>query len=257
MREPKIIFQERLTDLKAYAAENKNILTKQEIRDFFEGAPLEDSHFEMVFEYLKGQKIQIADSEEEAEEARESENPGSLSFYLADLEDAGYLARLKETGENAIEPEEELELFRQMTAGSAAARERLVEIYLPVVCGLADEYEEDDIPVEDLIQEGNLGLLMALAEMEESASLAACQACLLNGINKAMKDAIEESRGQKTKGNAIADKVNHLNDEINRLEEDLEHSISVEELSAYLEMPAEEIRDILRMAGDEIKIEGK
>ena len=30
----------------------------------------------------------------------------------------------------------------------------------------------------------------------------------------------------------------------------------MEELSAYLEMPVEEIRDILRMAGDEIEVEG-
>ena len=41
------------------------------------------------------------------------------------------------------------------------------------------------------------------------------------------------------------------------LERDLEHRVSVSELSAYLEMPMEEIRDILRMAGDEIKIRGE
>ena len=39
-----------------------------------------------------------------------------------------------------LDPEEEMELFRQIIAGSADARERLAELYLPVVCGLADEY---------------------------------------------------------------------------------------------------------------------
>ncbi|MDD6615606.1 MAG: sigma-70 domain-containing protein [Lachnospiraceae bacterium] len=257
MKEPKIIFQERLTDLRAYASDRKNILAKSEIRDFFEGTPLEDSHFNMIFEYLKSQRIQIADTEEEAEEARDSDNPGSLSFYLSDLESAGYLKRLK--GENGEEsdPEEEMELFRQIIAGSADARERLAELYLPVVCGLADEYEENEIPVEDLIQEGNLGLWMALSEIEETDTLAACQARLLNGINQAMNQAIEESRGHKEKGRAIAEKVNHLNDAVHTLEEELEHKVSVDELSAYLEMPAEEIQDILRMAGDEIDIDGK
>lgn len=257
MKEQRIIFQERLTDLKAYASEQKNILTKTEIRDFFQGAPLEESHFNMIFEYLKSQRIQIADTQEEAEEARDSDNPGSLSFYLSDLKEGGYLEHLNEEGESTLEPEEELALFQQMVAGSAEARERLAELYLPVVCGIADEYEEHEIAVEDLIQEGNLGLLTALAQMREISSLAACQACLLNGINKAMKDAIEESRKQSAKGKAIADKVNHLNDAINRLEEELEHKVSVDELSAYLEMPAEEIQDILRMAGDEIEIDGK
>ena len=257
MKEPKIIFQERLTDLKAYAAGKKNILTKSEIRDFFEGTPLEDSHFNMIFEYLKGQKIQIADTEEEVEEARDGDNPGSLSFYLSDLEKAGYLEHLKGDDGEFMDPEDELELFRQAAAGSAAAREHLAELYLPVVCGIANEYEEDEIAVEDLIQEGNLGLWMALSEVDETSTLAANQALLLNGINKAMKDAIEESKGHKEKGRAIAEKVNHLNDAINSLEEELEHKVSVDELSAYLEMPAEEIQDILRMAGDEIDIEGK
>ena len=36
----------------------------------------------------------------------------------------------------------------------------------------------------------------------------------------------------------------------------IQSRVSVEELSAYLEMPAEEIRDILKMAGDELKVEG-
>lgn len=57
-------------------------------------------------------------------------------------------------------------------------------------------------------------------------------------------------------GNGIAKKVNHLNQAIQNLEEDLEHRVSVEELSAYLEMPVEEIKNILKMAGDEIEVEG-
>jgi DNA-directed RNA polymerase specialized sigma subunit len=44
---------------------------------------------------------------------------------------------------------------------------------------------------------------------------------------------------------------------VNNLEEDLGHKVSAEELSAYLEMPMEEIRDILRMSGDQIDVDGK
>jgi RNA polymerase primary sigma factor len=257
MKEQKLIFQERLTDLREYAAEHNNILTKDEIRDFFEDAPLEEEHFRLIFEYLKGQSIQIADTEEEAEEARESGNTGSLSFYLSDLEENGCLSHLDENGESMLSPGEELQLFRRMSSGDAAAREHLIELYLPVVCGIADEYDGGEIAVEDLIQEGNIGLLTALAKLEADASLAACQACVLNGINQAMKAAIDETHDQKEKGNVIAEKVNHINDTVHTLEDELEHKISVDELSAYLEMPAEEIRGILRMAGDEIDVEGK
>ena len=49
--------------------------------------------------------------------------------------------------------------------------------------------------------------------------------------------------------------MNHLNEAIHNLEEELEHKVSVDELSAYLEMPAAEIEDVLRMSGDQIEIE--
>ena len=51
--------------------------------------------------------------------------------------------------------------------------------------------------------------------------------------------------------------MNHLNEAIHNLEEELEHKVSVDELSAYLEMPAAEIEDVLRMSGDQIEIEKK
>ena len=50
------------------------------------------------------------------------------------------------------------------------------------------------------------------------------------------------------------EQVNYLNEAIKNLEEDLERKVSLEELSAYIEMPAEEIEAILKMAGDEIEL---
>lgn len=254
--EQKIIFRERLTELKELADSKENILTKAEIQEFFRETPLEDSHFELIYEYLKGQRIQIADTEEEAEEARETENPGSLSFYLSDLENvSGRVFQAMQDGKPALPPEEELALFARLAAGDEEAKERLIELYLPVVCGIAEDYKGSELPVEDLIQEGNIGLLTALDSFEKMDSLAAYQACLLNGINRTMEDAIRAGKDYHEMGEQIAERANHLNEAVKNLEEDLGHKVSVEELSAYLEMPAEEIRDILRMAGDEIDID--
>lgn len=57
-------------------------------------------------------------------------------------------------------------------------------------------------------------------------------------------------------GEHIVSRVNHLNEAVKNLERDLEHKVSAEELSAYLDMPLKEIGDILRMSGDQIDIEG-
>ena len=101
-----------------------------------------------------------------------------------------------------------------------------------------------------------MGLLLAVDQIEEQESLAAYQVKLMNSVNQYMQDVIQEQKDLKDLGNSIVSKVNHLSEAIRNLEEDLEHKVSVEELSAYLEMPVEEIRDILRMAGDEIEVEG-
>ena len=256
MKEQRFVFRERLTGLKELAASKENILTKSEIRAFFDGTPLEDSHFEMIYQYLKEQRIQIADTDEEAEEARTGGNPGSLSFYLSDLESLGNRG---ETGENSgtlIPQGATLELFQAVAEGDTAAREKLVELYLPVVCELAGEYEGKELPVEDLIQEGNIGLLLALDSLEEFDSLAACQAHVLNEINRAMETAVRESGDIRHLGEQLAGRANHLNEAVKNLEEELEHKVTIEELSAYLDMPLEEIKDILRIAGDAIELDG-
>ena len=72
---------------------------------------------------------------------------------------------------------------------------------------------------------------------------------------KAMEEAVEEDQDLADMGQKIADRANHLQEAVKNLEEDLEHKVSVDELSAYLEMPEEEIKDILRMAGEEIKVD--
>ena len=69
-----------------------------------------------------------------------------------------------------------------------------------------------------------------------------------------MEAALIEGQELKDMGDKVAQKVNHLCEAVHNLEEDLEQKVSVDELSAYLDMPMEEIKDILRMAGDEIDV---
>ena len=76
---------------------------------------------------------------------------------------------------------------------------------------------------------------------------------VFDGIRKAMEEAVEMSQDKKDLDDEIVGRVNHLNESILSLEEDLGHKVSMSELSAYLEMPLEEIKDVLRMAGDEMK----
>ena len=96
------------------------------------------------------------------------------------------------------------------------ARERLIEWYLPLICQMADEYDGGEIPAEDLIQEGNIGLLLAMDTLDTFDSPAACQAHLLNCVNQAMEDAIHANEETKKSNEGIVSRVNHLNEAIHR-----------------------------------------
>ena len=72
---------------------------------------------------------------------------------------AGYLGRLGRS--RLLTPEEELDLGRRARAGDAHAREHLIERNLRLVVSVAKRYRGMGLPFEDLIQEGNLGLIKA------------------------------------------------------------------------------------------------
>ncbi len=81
--------------------------------------------------------------------------PASLDAYRRDL---AHVAPLRAA--------EEIELTRRWRRGDRQAGGRLVESSLPFVIKVAKEYRRWGIPMEDLIQQGNLGLLKAAAKFD-------------------------------------------------------------------------------------------
>lgn len=80
---------------------------------------------------------------------------GALDSYRRDIAGAGTLSA-----------EEERELARRLHAGDRKAGDRLVRVNLPFVITIAREYRRWGVPLEDLVQQGNLGLLKAVARFD-------------------------------------------------------------------------------------------
>jgi len=64
--------------------------------------------------------------------------------------------------------EEEIELSRRIQDGDLAARKKLIESNLRLVVTVARKYSAQDLPLLDIIQEGNLGLITAAQKYEFS-----------------------------------------------------------------------------------------
>jgi RNA polymerase sigma-32 factor len=67
-----------------------------------------------------------------------------------------------------LDRDEERDLARRWKAGDRRAGERIIEACLPFVVSIALEYRRWGVPLEDIVQQGNLGLLKAAARFDPS-----------------------------------------------------------------------------------------
>jgi RNA polymerase primary sigma factor len=77
---------------------------------------------------------------------------------------AGYLDRIGK--EKLLTPREEKSLSRRAKAGDGRARKTLIEKNLKLVVSVAKRYRNYGLPFEDLIQEGNIGLIRAVDKFD-------------------------------------------------------------------------------------------
>lgn len=255
----KIIFREMLSELKAYADTKNNVLSKEEIKEFFKNAHLTDEQYEFIYEYLGSQKIAVEGYQKAAsvpDEAPDREVLEESSQASREEDDflKMYLEDLAASNIEEISEEEELALFNQAADGDAMAKSRLIEQNLKRVYDLVMEYSNTQLPKSDLIQEGNVGLILVMDALKRQKTLSGYREYMKKEIIQVLDDAEQEQKDFKHDDQQIVEQVNYLNEAIRNLEVDLERKVSLEELSAYIEMPAEEIKAILKMAGDEIEL---
>jgi RNA polymerase primary sigma factor len=86
---------------------------------------------------------------------RESETPELLAKYLAHIGQGSLLTH-----------QEEIDLSLRAKAGDRRARQRLIEKNLRLVVSVAKKYRGYGLPFEDLIQEGNIGLMKAVEKFD-------------------------------------------------------------------------------------------
>lgn len=255
----KIIFREMLSELKAYADTKNNVLSKEEIKEFFKNAHLTDEQYEFIYEYLGSQKIAVegyqkADTTAENAPDKDMEDASLQDSREEDIFLEMYLEDLAASEIPELSEEEELALFHQAAHGDAMAKSRLIEQNLKRVYDLVMAYNNTQLPKSDLIQEGNVGLILVMDALKQQQTLSDYQEFMKKEILQVLDDAEQEQKDFKHDDQQIVEQVNYLNEAIKNLEEDLDRKVSLEELSAYMEMPAEEIEAILKMAGDEIEL---
>lgn len=231
---------EQLQELVRLARENQNSIRVDEVEMFFGTEELSQDQMTLVFDYLLAQKITVKGyvklQEAQALELTEEEQ----AYLQAYEQEISAIATAKEG--------ERQDLFAAVLRGEEQARRRLVEIYLPEVVAIAKEMNHEAVFLGDLIQEGNLGVVLAT---EILPSVESGHKFLLSQIRQAMQLLIEEQQDLKQRDKKMVEKVSALDEAITELTEELGRKVSIDELALHMGLTEAEIDDIMKLAGEE------
>jgi RNA polymerase primary sigma factor len=153
-----------------------------------------------------------------------------------DTGNSAYTLYLREIGQTPlITPKQEVELAKQIQAGDEAARERMIKANLRLVVKIAREYEDYGVPLLDLINEGNIGLMRAV-ERFDPAKGAKLSTYAAWWIKQAIRRALSNQSKTIRLPVHVGDKLLHIRRASAKLEEDLGREPTLEELAAEVDM---------------------
>ena len=156
-----------------------------------------------------------------------------------------------------ISIDEEIELAQAIRKGGAAgerAKNKLVEANLRFVVSVAKQYQHQGLPLTDLIDEGNIGLLKAAERFDETRGFKFISYAVW-WIRQSILQAIaEQSRIVRLPLNQVGS-LNKVNHEINRFEQENQRRPSVEELAARTGVDEDKITQSMAASGRHVSID--
>ena len=171
-------------------------------------------------------------SDSEVVSSQERSRPDALTLYMRAV---GEVPLLK--------PGQELELAARIREGDDAAREHMIRANLRFVIKIAREYEHIGMPLLDLINEGNMGLMLAVDRFDPRKGAKLTTYAVL-WIRQSIRRALA-SQGKTIRMPVYAvDQVYHLGRAEVRLRECFGREATDTELGTELNLTAERIGEL-------------
>ena len=169
-------------------------------------------------------------------EAQHSSYDGDTAFHL-------YLREIGQTP--LLTPQEEIGLARRIKKGDRKAREHMIKANLRLVVKIARDYEGYGLPLLDLINEGNIGLMKGVERFDpkKGAKLSTYAAWW---IKQSIKRALANQSKTIRLPVHVVDKLFHLRRAAAKLEEVLGREPSDDELATELDYTVARVKQLRR-----------
>ncbi|MCK4234286.1 RNA polymerase sigma factor RpoD/SigA, partial [candidate division WOR-3 bacterium] len=168
----------------------------------------------------------------------------SLPIYLKEIQKYPLISR-----------EEEIELAKKIKKGSKKSIEKLVESNLRFVVSIAKMYQDYSVPIMDLINEGNIGLLTAAKKFDEKKGVR-----FISYAVWWIKQAILKTIAEQTRIVRLPLNQKQKIKNISKMREKLKHKgggiePTEEEIAKALSLKTEEVKRAISMAKQDISLD--
>lgn len=143
-----------------------------------------------------------------------------------------------------LNPEQEAELARRIKAGDEEALELLVRANLRFVVSVAKQYQNNGVHLNDLVNEGNVGLLKAAKRFDETKGFKFISYAVWWIRQTILQAIVEQSRIVRIPLHKVS-KYNLVNQTYQDFVQEFEREPTLDELGELLNMPPNEVNSLL------------
>jgi len=248
--------QGKLDELIAAALTRGGELDWQELEEALKGSVTSPETFADIYEYCSGKGVSIVNDDTAGLE----HDTAGLALGAKDSDDDittedSVRMYLKEIGTiPLLTAEEETELAERLETGDERAGKRLAEANLRLVVSIAKKYIGRGMHLQDLIQEGNMGLLKAVEKFDFRKGYKFSTYAtwwIRQSITRAIADQARTIRIPVH----MVETINRVNRTERQLLQELGREPSIDEIAAKLKMSPRRIEEIMKIAQDPVSME--
>lgn len=268
MKNTKQMTLEELKEFFSKQLQDGKTITQKELIDSAEKNKLSEEEEDELFDWFSGQDIELNDDDllenDEDEDGMEEDSLGDEedipNSYVDEKKSSKVPDAIKQylNGIGKIPlltAEQERETAKKVAEGDAEARDLLISSNLRLVVSMAKEYMNRGLSFQDLIQEGNIGLIRAVEKFDYTKGFRfSTYACWW--IRQSLVRAIADQSRDIRIPLHVTEKINQINRVTRQLNQKLDRDPTPEEIAKEIpEMTADKVMEYQKIAMEQTSLD--